>query len=157
MHRFLGNLLLILTECRCHSLKNEGTPQAPILVKEEEPEVAEAQVSQEVKVSEESSISIDSGARKRTTAAERLARMHADPHIKTIEKHRARCGVCDKWVKLQNKTEYDPHNWFAHIKKCAIKSKFVTLPSETWNCGTNRIYLHVAFRRTFNRVAQRQL
>ncbi|KAL5476734.1 hypothetical protein ACEPAI_2920 [Sanghuangporus weigelae] len=101
------------------NLRFQGTAQESIFVKEEEVEVPE------VKVIEEPSISSDGGSRKRTTPAERLARIQADPRIKVIEKHRARCGVCDKWVKLQNKTEYDPHNWFAHIKKCAEKPNAV--------------------------------
>ncbi|KAL5498746.1 hypothetical protein ACEPAH_2101 [Sanghuangporus vaninii] len=101
------------------NLRFQGTAQEPIFVKEEEVEVPE------VKDIEEPSTSSDGGSRKRTTPAERLARMQADPRIKVIEKHRARCGVCDKWVKLQNKTEYDPHNWFAHIKKCAEKPNAV--------------------------------
>lgn len=62
-------------------------------------------------------------SRRKSTPSERLERLRADSRIKTIEKHRARCGLCDKWVKLQNKTEYDPHNWFTHIKKCAIRSQ----------------------------------
>ena len=64
-------------------------------------------------------------SKKRHSTEERLARLQADKRIKTIEKHRAQCGICDKWVKLQNKTEYDPHNWFAHIKKCEIRAKWV--------------------------------
>lgn len=61
---------------------------------------------------------------RRTTAAERLARLQKDTRIKTLEPHRAECGVCGKWIKLQNKTEYDPHNWTTHITKCAIRRKY---------------------------------
>ena len=89
----------------------------PIPVKEEEV-LAETEVQEP----QDTSVSANVTIRKRSTAAERLERMQADSRIKTIEKHRCRCGLCDKWVKLQNKTEYDPHNWFAHIKKCAIRS-----------------------------------
>ncbi len=60
---------------------------------------------------------------RRTTAAERLARLQKDTRIKTLEAHRAECGLCGKWIKLQNKTEYDPHNWTTHITKCAIRKK----------------------------------
>lgn len=70
--------------------------------------------------------------RKRTTPQERLAFMQSDPRIKTIEKHRAQCGLCQKWVKLQAKIEYEPHNWQAHIKKCEIRTaKRINQPEDT--------------------------
>lgn len=109
-------LLMSINYC---SLRHRGTAKALIVVKEEE---IEAPAIQRV---EEPSISSDMTLRKRTTAEERLARLRADPRIKVIEKHRAQCGLCEKWVKLQHKTEYDPHNWIAHITKCAEKAECV--------------------------------
>lgn len=56
--------------------------------------------------------------------------MSADSRIKIIEKHRAQCGICDKWIKLQSKIEYEPHNWQAHVKKCEIRTAKRTVQSE---------------------------
>ena len=87
------------------------------------PTEADKEADDDLQSVDDPSSSAKWSAKKRHSTEERLARLQADKRIKTIEKHRAQCGICDKWVKLQNKTEYDPHNWFAHIKKCEIKAK----------------------------------
>ena len=67
------------------------------------------------------------GMRKRYTAHERHERLKADPRIKVIEPHQLQCGLCDKWIRLQSRTEYDIHNWLAHVDKCELRQKYVYL------------------------------
>ncbi|KAI5121436.1 hypothetical protein M0805_006197 [Coniferiporia weirii] len=104
-------------------IHDQGTSASPIIVKEEEAERTQTQEQTPEEQQTETAHNSVKDARKRHTAAERLARLRTDLRIKTIEKHRAQCGLCEKWVKLQNKTEYDPHNWLAHVGKCELKSK----------------------------------
>ena len=67
------------------------------------------------------------GGRKRSTVEERHTRLQADNRIKVLEPHKAQCSLCEKWIKLQNKIEYDPYNWYAHINKCAARPRYVIL------------------------------
>lgn len=63
------------------------------------------------------------GGRRRFTAEQRHERLKADPRIKAIEPHQLQCGLCNKWIRLQSRTEYDIHNWLAHVDKCELRQK----------------------------------
>jgi hypothetical protein len=64
-----------------------------------------------------------SSVKRRFTAEQRLERLKADTRIKSIEPHQLQCGLCDKWIRLQSRTEYDIHNWLAHVDKCELRQK----------------------------------
>lgn len=63
------------------------------------------------------------GGRRRFTAEQRHERLKADPRIIAIEPHQLQCGLCNKWIRLQSRTEYDIHNWLAHVDKCELRQK----------------------------------
>ncbi|TDL24569.1 hypothetical protein BD410DRAFT_94573 [Rickenella mellea] len=58
----------------------------------------------------------------RTTAQEREVKLRQDPRLVEVEAHRCLCGMCGRWLKLQNKIEYDAHNWLSHAIKCEVKT-----------------------------------
>ncbi|KAF7325021.1 hypothetical protein MKEN_00544500 [Mycena kentingensis (nom. inval.)] len=65
--------------------------------------------------------SAPSSSARRKNEEQRIAILQADTLILTIEPHRVRCALCDKWIALRKDSSYCAYPWLQHRGKCVIR------------------------------------